>query len=131
MPEIMDDVSRHPDDESAQELLNSLDLDRASPIPLYFQVAQVLEAAILDGRLAPGTRFDNEVYLAKQLGLSRPTMRRAMQYLVDKGVLVRRRGIGTRVVQPKVRRQLGLSSLYEDLEVSGQRPSTVVLSLEV
>ncbi len=106
-------------------------LDRGSPIPLYFQVAQVLEAAILDGRLQPGTRFDNEVQLADRLGLSRPTMRRAMQYLVDKGVLVRRRGIGTRVVQPKVRRPLGLSSLYEDLDRGGQRPTTTVLSLAV
>ncbi len=131
MPVVTDAAFPKPDDDSANDLLNSLDLDRASPIPLYFQVAQVLEAAILDGRLAPGTRFDNEVHLAKQLGLSRPTMRRAMQYLVDKGVLVRRRGIGTRVVQPKVRRQLGLSSLYEDLESTGQRPSTQVLSLSV
>ena len=131
MPVVTDAVQRQPDDEAANDLLNSVDLDRASPIPLYFQVAQVLEAAILDGRLAPGTRFDNEVALAKQLGLSRPTMRGAMQYLVDKGVLVRRRGVGTRVVQPKVRRQLGLSSLYEDLESSGQRPSTRVLSLVV
>jgi GntR family transcriptional regulator len=104
-------------------------LDRSSPVPLYFQVAQGLEAAISDGRLPPGTRLDNEVYLAEQLGLSRPTMRRAMQYLVDKGVLVRRRGIGTRVVQPKVRRPLGLSSLYEDLRSSGQSPTTRVLSL--
>jgi GntR family transcriptional regulator len=104
-------------------------LDRASPVPLYFQVAQGLEAAISDGRLPPGTRLDNEVFLAEQLGLSRPTMRRAMQYLVDKGVLVRRRGIGTRVVQPKVRRPLGLSSLFEDLRGSGQSPTTKVLSL--
>jgi DNA-binding GntR family transcriptional regulator len=106
-------------------------LDRASPVPLYFQVAQAMEAAILDGRLPPGTRLDNEVLLAEQLGLSRPTMRRAMQYLVDKGVLVRRRGVGTRVVQPKVRRPLGLSSLYEDLAGSGQSPTTKVLSLTV
>jgi GntR family transcriptional regulator len=117
-------------DESTHEVLRTLTLDRASPVPLYFQVAQVLEAAILDGRLQPGTRFDNELQLAAQLGLSRPTMRRAMQYLVDKGVLVRRRGIGTRVVQPKVRRPLGLSSLFEDLAASGQLPTTRVLSLE-
>jgi len=107
------------------------DLDRNSPIPLYFQVAQAMEAAIADGRLPPGTRLDNEVHLAQVLGLSRPTMRRAMQYLVDKGVLVRRRGVGTRVVQPKVRRPLGLSSLYEDLKGTGQEPSTQVLSLDV
>jgi len=106
-------------------------LDRSSPIPLYFQVAQSLEKAISDGTLPPGTRLDNEVQLAESLGLSRPTMRRAMQYLVDKGVLVRRRGIGTRVVQPKVRRPLGLSSLYEDLQNSGQHPTTSVISLTV
>ncbi len=107
------------------------DLDRSSPVPLYFQVAQAMEAAISDGRLPPGTRLDNEVHLAEVLGLSRPTMRRAMQYLVDKGVLVRRRGIGTRVVQPKVRRPLGLSSLYEDLKGTGPEPTTRVLSLDV
>jgi DNA-binding GntR family transcriptional regulator len=116
-------------DSAISELLRTLCLDRASPVPLYFQAAQALEAAILDGRLPPGTRFDNELHLAEQLGLSRPTMRRALQYLVDKGVLVRRRGIGTHVVQPKVRRPLGLSSLYDDLQASGQPPTTKVLSL--
>lgn len=115
--------------EPTHHVLRTLVLDRASPVPLYFQVAQAMEAAISDGRLPPGSRLDNEVYLAEQLGLSRPTMRRAMQYLVDKGVLVRRRGIGTRVVQPKVRRPLGLSSLYEDLRGTGQSPTTKVLSL--
>ncbi len=113
------------------QLLSAVQLDRSSPVPLYFQVAAALEAAIVEGRLPPGSRLDNELVLAEHLGLSRPTMRRAMQYLVEKGVLVRRRGIGTRVVQPKVRRPLGLSSLYEDLSNSGQRPTTKVLSLSV
>ena len=58
-------------------------------------------------------------------------MRRAMQYLVDKGLIVRRRGIGTRVVQPTVRRPLELTSLHEDLVRSGQDPRTVVLALDV
>lgn len=116
-------------DSAISGLLRLVELDRTSPVPLYFQAAQALEAAIIDGRLPPGTRFDNEVHLAEQVGLSRPTMRRALQYLVDKGVLVRRRGIGTYVAQPKVRRPLGLSSLYEDLRVGGQQPATAVLSL--
>jgi DNA-binding GntR family transcriptional regulator len=109
--------------------LEASSLDRSSPVPLYFQVAQLLQAAIGDGRLPPGVRLDNEVALAEQLGLSRPTMRRAMQHLVDKGVLVRRRGVGTRVVQPTVRRPLGLSSLFEDLAAGGQAPATRVLEL--
>ncbi|MDQ1721957.1 MAG: hypothetical protein QOI26_1691 [Pseudonocardiales bacterium] len=104
-------------------------LDRTSPIPLYYQVARHLEQAIEGGNLVPGTRFKNELELADQLGLSRPTMRRAMQHLVDKGLLVRRRGVGTRVVSPKVRRSLELTSLHDDLTREGQRPSTKLLSL--
>ena len=105
-------------------------LERSSPVPLYFQVAQQLERAIEDGQLPPGTRLDNELALADELRLSRPTLRRAMQYLVDKGLLVRRRGVGTRVVQPKVRRPLELSSLYDDLASTGQQPSTKIIKHE-
>ena len=57
-------------------------------------------------------------------------MRRAMQHLVDKGLVVRRRGIGTRVVQPKLRRPLELTSLYDDLNRAGRKPTTEVLSFE-
>ena len=81
-------------------------------------------------RCRPGTLFQNEVDLAASLGLSRPTMRRAMQHLVDKGLVVRRRGIGTRVVQPKLRRPLELTSLNDDLSRAGRKPTTEVLSFE-
>src|SRR6476661_4019305 len=102
-------------------------IDRSSPVPLYFQVAQQLEAAIGEGRFPPGSRLPNEVELAAQLAFSRPTMRRAMDYLVDRGLIVRQRGVGTRVVSPKVRRSLNLTSLYDDMAASGQRPRTRVL----
>src|SRR5690625_1263572 len=75
------------------------DLDRNGPIPLYFQISQRLEQAIHDELLVPGARLENEIALAARLGLSRPTIRRAIQELVDKGMLVRRRGVGTQVVQ--------------------------------
>jgi GntR family transcriptional regulator len=106
-------------------------LDRTSPVPLYVQVAQGLQAAIEDGTLRPGSRLDNEIQLAGELGLSRPTMRRAMEYLVDQGLIIRRRGAGTTIVQPKVRRPLQLSSLYDDLQTGGQQPTTTVLSLDL
>ncbi len=109
-------------------MVRSLRVDRSSPVPLWSQVAQHLEHAIASGAIPPGTRFDNEVQLADELGLSRPTMRRAMQHLVDKGMVVRRRGVGTRVVQPKVRRSLQLTSLFDDLAGTGQTPTTRVLS---
>lgn len=115
---------------ASQALIRALAVDRGSPVPLYFQVAQHLERAIESGTLPPGTLFDNEIHLSEQLGVSRPTTRRAMEHLVDKGLIVRRRGIGTRVVQPKVRRPLELTSLFDDLAGTGQQPTTRVLELD-
>jgi DNA-binding GntR family transcriptional regulator len=106
-------------------------VDRTSPVPLYFQLAQQLESAIERGALTPGSLLGNEIELAGRLGLSRPTVRQAIQSLVDKGLLVRRRGVGTQVVHSQVRRPLELSSLYDDLEAAGQRPATVVLTNEI
>jgi GntR family transcriptional regulator len=110
-------------------LAEAITLDWSSPVPLYFHLAQAVERAVSTGRLPPGTRLDNEFQLTDQLGLSRPTVRQAMQYLSEKGIIVRRRGVGTHVVQPKVRRPLELASLYDDLQQDGQEPATRVLSL--
>lgn len=79
---------------TTEPALSTLDfaLDRGSPVPLYHQLAQQLEAAIEQGVLAPGNLLGNEVDLSVRLGLSRPTVRQAIQSLVDKGLLVRRRG---------------------------------------
>ena len=107
----------------------SITVDRYSPVPMYYQVAQQLEHAIETGELAPGTRLDGELALADQLGVSRPTLRRAIEYLVDRGYLVRRRAVGTQVVHPKVRRPVELTSLYDDLTASRKDPRTTVLSL--
>jgi DNA-binding GntR family transcriptional regulator len=74
--------------------------------------------------------LENEVLLAQRYGLSRPTVRRAVQELVDKGLLVRKRGVGTQVIQPHVRRSVELTSLYDDLARGGESPTTEVLSLE-
>lgn len=108
-----------------------VDLDRTGPVPLYFQVSSRLEKAIRSGVIAPGERLENEIAIGERLGLSRPTVRRAIQELVDKGLLVRRRGIGTQVVQGQVTRQVELTSLYEDLKSSSHEPGTDVLAREL
>ncbi|MCT9930322.1 GntR family transcriptional regulator [Planotetraspora sp. A-T 1434] len=107
-----------------------IDLDRSSPVPLYFQVAEQISEAIRRGDLPPGSRLDNEILLADRLGLSRPTIRQAIQYLVDKGLLVRKRGVGTQVVHGQVKRSVELTSLYDDLRRAGQEPGTRVLSID-
>nr|WP_330059588.1 GntR family transcriptional regulator [Paenarthrobacter sp. Z7-10] len=106
----------------------NLSIDRSSPVPLYHQIVQGIEAAIHSGILEPGSRLDNEIDLAAQLNLSRPTMRKAMDELVRAGLLVRKRGVGTQVVSSQVRRPLELSSLFDDLSRSGSKPTTEVLS---
>jgi DNA-binding GntR family transcriptional regulator len=108
-----------------------LDMDRSSPIPLYFQIASRIEKAIVDGRLPPGARLETEISLGERLNLSRPTVRHALQELVTKGLLVRRRGIGTQVVRGPVTRKVELTSLYDDLSRGGQRPATSLLLHEV
>lgn len=103
------------------------DLDRSGPIPLYFQVSSRLETAIRSGELPPGSRLENEIAIGQKLAISRPTVRRAIQELVSIGLLVRRRGIGTQVVQGQITRQVELTSLFEDLTNTSRVPGTRVL----
>jgi DNA-binding GntR family transcriptional regulator len=106
-----------------------LTLDRRSPVPLYYQLSQQLEEAIRSGTLKPGDRIETEVDIAHRFGLSRPTVRQAIQELVSKGLLVRRRGVGTQVVHSQLRRPVELTSLYDDLARASHRPATRLLTL--
>lgn len=107
----------------------AISLNRVSPVPLYHQLAHQLTEAVESGRLCKGEFLDNELLLADQWQVSRPTVRRAIQELVDDGLLVRRRGVGTQVVNDQVRRPFTLSSLYDDLAASGREPVTTVIGL--
>jgi DNA-binding GntR family transcriptional regulator len=106
-------------------------LNRSSPVPLYFQLAQHIENEIRSGNLASGDRLENEVKIAEELGLSRPTVRAAFSYLVDKGLVLRRRGQGTVVTKGKVSRSVKLTSLFDDLAEAGKSPTTKVIHNEV
>jgi GntR family transcriptional regulator len=105
-------------------------LERNSPVPLYYQLARSIEQAIATGALAPGDRLENELSLTTRLGLSRPTARQAIQELVKKGLLVRKRGVGTQVVRSKFNRDERLTSLNDDLVKAGKVPSTRLLDFD-
>jgi DNA-binding GntR family transcriptional regulator len=107
-----------------------IEIDRSSPVPLYFQVSRSLEEAVDRGDLLPGERLPNEIEFAEALAISRPTMRRALDDLVEKGMLTRKQGVGTRVASAQVRRRVALTSLYEDLSAAGRTPHTTVLRLD-
>jgi DNA-binding GntR family transcriptional regulator len=106
-------------------------LDRMSTVPLYHQLAEHMRQAIKCGALVRGNQLGNEIDLAKHFGVSRPTTRRAIQELVDQGLLVRRRGVGTQIVQDAFTRPLQLSSLFDDLERENKGPTTQVLANEL
>ena len=108
-----------------------LTVDRDSSTPLYLQLAGAFEESVRNGILPPGSRIENELALAKRLGLSRPTVRQGIQELVDKGMLVRKRGVGTQVVQAPVNRQVALTSLYDDLRTAGKAPRTEVIEYRI
>ena len=106
-------------------------IDRQSPVPLYHQLAEQFSNAITVGQLRPGDAFENEIAVAERLQVSRPTVRRAIQELVDQGLLLRRRGLGTTVANSKVHRKFELTSLYDDLVRDKRHPRTTVIEHEI
>lgn len=107
-----------------------IEIDRSSPVPVYFQLGRRLEEAIERGELAPGERLPTEMELAATLTISRPTIRRAIEDLVAKNLLTRKRGVGTRVTDVQIRRRVALTSLFDDLAEAGRQPRTRVLSFD-
>jgi GntR family transcriptional regulator len=70
-------------------------LDSALPTPLYHQLAEELSAQVRGGAYAPGQKIPSEHELATRYGIGRPTVRQATDSLIQRGMLVRRRGSGT------------------------------------
>lgn len=76
-------------------------LNPNAPIPLYRQLADLISARIRSGEYAPGSRIPSEHQLATAHGIGRPTIRQALDMLIRKGLLTRRRGSGTFVLEPQ------------------------------
>ena len=72
-------------------------LNPRSPLPLYHQLADIILARIRSGEYGPGTRIPSENKLTADYGIGRPTVRQAVDLLVRRGLLTRKRGSGTYV----------------------------------
>lgn len=75
-----------------------LTIDHKSHVPLHIQAEELLRTLIADPQYANGKLLPNEVDLAKQMAISRTTLRQALNKLVYDGLLERKKGIGTKVV---------------------------------
>lgn len=91
-------------------------LDKNNPIPLYYQLAEQIREQIKTGHLKPGNQLPSERELSEQSAISRMTVRQAIAYLVQQGVLAVRQGVGTFVAEPKlVHDTLHLLSFTEEM----------------
>lgn len=97
--------------------------------PLYGKVEEVLASEIARGDHQPGDRLPSEDELLARFGVSRITIRRAIQNLIQRGVVEIQRGRGTFVLAPKVSQELTrLTGFVEDMDTHGRKASAHVVS---
>ncbi|SFD35477.1 GntR family transcriptional regulator [Bacillus sp. OV194] len=92
-------------------------IDRNSPISMYVQISNQLEEKILSGVLKPSEKLPIETEIMEQYGVSRITARLAFQNLEEKGLIVRKRGKGTFVIDSLIRHDLGsMNAIYDSFK---------------
>jgi GntR family transcriptional regulator len=104
---------------------------QAGSVPLYHQLKQALQSDIEQGIYKPGDRLPSEPELVREYGVSRITVRQALDELEAEGRVVRRHGKGTYVAEPRIEQELvRLTDFVEDMQRAGQHPSSRVLAFE-
>ncbi|HUD28975.1 MAG TPA: GntR family transcriptional regulator [Novosphingobium sp.] len=93
--------------------------------PLYLQLARSLREHISSGGIDPGSALPSERDLSEMAGLSRVTVRKGIEQLIDEGVLVRRQGSGTFVARRIEAPGAKLSSFSDDTRSRGEDPGVV------
>lgn len=107
-------------------------LDKTSPLPIYYQLKELIRGKIAEGVWKPGDMIPSERELSEQWSISRMTVRQALKELAMEGVLRREKGRGTYVAWPKVEQRLTrLTGFTEDMQRRGQDSSARVLRLEM
>ncbi len=108
---------------------NHRDITRANGKPLYLQVREKLREEL--SHMEPGQAIPTERELESRFGVSRMTIREAVDDLVVEGLLVRQQGRGTFVQKPKLTHELStITSWTEQLEALGYTPRTSQLWIE-
>ncbi|PWJ54473.1 GntR family transcriptional regulator [Dyadobacter jejuensis] len=87
-------------------------IDHHSHLPLHIQVEQLLRGLISDPEYQNGKLFPNEVDIAKRMGISRNTVRQALNKLVQEGLLTRKKGVGTKVSKNNITTKLNKWSSF-------------------
>ncbi|GFZ32887.1 GntR family transcriptional regulator [Clostridium zeae] len=105
-------------------------IDKNSPIPVYYQLKEDIKRKISQGVWKVGQCIDSERELSESYGVSRMTIRQALGELVQEGILIREKGKGTFVCEPKVK-QKDMMSFSNIIKKLGGKLETKVLGLEI
>ena len=106
-------------------------LDPGSPVPLYHQMEQILLERISQPDMV-SKRLPSEAELGGIFGVSRATVKKALDNLANRGLLIRRRALGTRVTRPQITEDLArLTSYTEEMEAKGLSIRTELLEVRL
>lgn len=107
-------------------------MDRTIPTPLYYQLKLIIKQYIDEGKFKSGNPVPTEEELSAALDISRPTIRQCMQELVNENYLIREKGKGTFVAQPRIELNYIArhESFHEIISNHGYTPRTRVLTFE-
>ncbi|MCS7227069.1 MAG: GntR family transcriptional regulator [Gloeomargarita sp. SKYB31] len=108
-------------------------IDYSSPVPYYVQIKEAIREMIEHEEWKPGDVLPSEPELCHIFGVSRTVVRQALQELSYEGLVVRERGKGTFVAEPKISESLvqRLTGFYQDMADRGHPPVTQVLKQEI
>jgi GntR family transcriptional regulator len=108
-------------------------IDFESNIPYYIQLIELLKGKISRGEWKPGDQILSEPELCETYGVSRTVVRQALREVELEGLVVRKKGKGTYVAEPKIDESLAqkLTGFYHDMLERGLTPITQVLHQEV
>jgi GntR family transcriptional regulator len=107
-------------------------LDRSVPVPLYYQIYQLLEERILSGEYKAGDYFSTELELQDQFDVSRATIRKALEQLEANRYITRITGKGIFIASMKLKIDLpDLLSFSEEMKKRGLKPGTKLLGVEM
>ncbi len=98
-------------------------------LPLYIQLKKLFKEKIEDGKWEINAKIPSERSLEQKYGVSRMTIRKALDDLKNEGILIRRQGSGTFVNDKKIEEKLvKLKGFTQDMLSRGLIPSTSVIS---
>lgn len=113
-------------------LLKNESLNKNIPIPLYYQLKTILLEYIKVHHSDLESPIPTEVEISEHFGISRPTVRQAINELVVEGYLYRIKAKGTFISKPKIKQDflLTLDSFNNEMRKKGLNPSTKILSIK-